>query len=66
MPVINGKRHTLPRPIAQPAEIRIKPPGLHQVSGDLYCTKYTGNLDVYKHGFLRVSNDKRGMTYRDG
>lgn len=38
--------------------------GLHQVSGDLYCTKYTGNLDVYKHGFLRVSNDKRGMTYR--
>ena len=25
MPVINGKRHTLPRPIAQPAEIRIKP-----------------------------------------
>ena len=40
--------------------------GLHQVSGDLYCTKYTGNLDVYKHGFLRVSNDKRGMTYRDG
>ena len=40
--------------------------GLHNVSGKLYCTKYTGTQDIYKHGFLRVSNDKRGMTYRDG
>lgn len=40
--------------------------GLHNVKGELYCTKYTGNLDIYKHGFLRVSNDKRNMTHRDG
>ena len=40
--------------------------GLHKISGELYCTKYTGNLDIYKHGFLRVSNDKRSMTHRDG
>lgn len=40
--------------------------GLHNIRGELYCTKYTGDKDIYKHGFLRVSNDKRGMTYRDG
>ena len=40
--------------------------GLHNIKGELYCTKYTGDLDIYKHGFLRVSNDKRGITHRDG
>lgn len=41
-------------------------PGLHGRTGSLRCVPYTGNLPIYRHGFLRVADDKRHLAYRDG
>ena len=40
--------------------------GLHGIKGALTCTEYNGNLDVYKHGFVQTTPDKRYFTYADG
>lgn len=40
--------------------------GLHAVKKSITCVPYNGTLDIYKHGFLTVSADKRFFTYADG
>jgi len=43
-----------------------KNPGLHQVTNTVQCSPYSGNLEIYKHGFLKVSENGRYLTYADG
>lgn len=40
--------------------------GLHHVTRTVQCDPYSGNLDIYKHGFLKVSGNGRYLTYADG
>ena len=40
--------------------------GLNGVSGELECVPYTGELPIYRHGFLRVSDDGHSLAYADG
>lgn len=40
--------------------------GLHHVTRTVRCDPYSGNLDIYKHGFLKVSGNGRYLTYADG
>lgn len=40
--------------------------GLDGRRGRVKCVPYTGALDIYRHGFLRISRDKRYFTYADG
>lgn len=40
--------------------------GLDHISGQVECIPYTGGLDIYKHGFLKISEDQRYFTYADG
>ena len=40
--------------------------GLHNKSGKITCAAYTGDLDIYKHGFIKISANKRYFTYADG
>ena len=40
--------------------------GLHAISKSIKCKPYSGSLDIYKHGFLKVSGDKRYFVYDDG
>lgn len=40
--------------------------GLDGVTGQVECVPYTGELAVYRHGFLKVSEDRRYFTYGDG
>lgn len=40
--------------------------GLHQVKCKIKCRKYSGKLDIYKHGFVRSSANGRYFTYDDG
>jgi hypothetical protein len=40
--------------------------GLHHVTRTLQCDAYSGNLEIYKHGFLKVSANGRYLTYADG
>lgn len=40
--------------------------GLHHVTRTVQCDPYFGNLDIYKHGFLKVSGNGRYLTYADG
>ncbi len=40
--------------------------GLHGVTSTVQCDPYTGNLEIYKHGFLKVSGNGRYLTYADG
>jgi hypothetical protein len=40
--------------------------GLKGTKGSLVCVEYTGNLDIYKHGFLKVHPCGRYLTYDDG
>ncbi len=35
-------------------------------AGEIECTPYEGKLDIYKHGFLKVSEDHDYLTYADG
>lgn len=43
-----------------------KDTGLDGVAGQTECVPYTGSLDIYKHGFLKISDDRRYFTYADG
>jgi hypothetical protein len=40
--------------------------GLDGVSGTVQCEPYSGALEIYKHGFLKVSGNGRYLTYADG
>ena len=40
--------------------------GLHRIRRTVRCGPYSGNLDIYKHGFLKVSSNGRYLTYADG
>ncbi len=44
----------------------IKDSGLHGRRGTVVCTPYTGDLEVYKHGFVQRMEGKRYLTYADG
>ncbi|MEI6139033.1 MAG: DUF4038 domain-containing protein [Mariniphaga sp.] len=39
--------------------------GLNNITGNLTCIPYTGNLDVYKHGFVKTTPSNRYFTYND-
>jgi hypothetical protein len=38
---------------------------LHNKTGTLSCNAYTGNLDIYKHGFITTRPSIRYFTYAD-
>lgn len=40
--------------------------GLNNISGKIECIPYNGDLEIYKHGFLKISDDNRYFTYEDG
>jgi hypothetical protein len=40
--------------------------GLHHIKRTVQCDPYSGNLAIYKHGFLKVSGNGRYFTYADG
>ena len=40
--------------------------GLNAVCGEIEAVEYEGDLDIYKHGFLKVSENKKYLTYNDG
>jgi len=40
--------------------------GLHLQTGQVLSKKYKGNLDIYKHGFLKVSDSGKHLSYADG
>ena len=44
----------------------IRDAGLHGRSGELVCQPYTGGTPIYKHGFLRISDDHRRFVHADG
>ena len=37
-----------------------------QASGTILCSAYSGELDIYKHGFIKTINGKRYFMYNDG
>ncbi len=39
--------------------------GLNGKTGNLTCSAYTGNLDIYKHGFIKTTPNIRYFTYSD-
>lgn len=40
--------------------------GLHAISETVQCEDYSGDLEIYKHGFLRVASGGRYLSYADG
>ena len=40
--------------------------GLEGITGTVEAVPYSGDLAIYQHGFLRVSDDHRYLTYADG
>ena len=40
--------------------------GLHNQTGTVQANAYSGSLDIYKHGFLRVSDNHHYFTHADG
>jgi len=40
--------------------------GLHHVASTVQCDPYSGNLEIYIHGFLKISGNGRYLTYADG
>ena len=38
---------------------------LHNKAGIVYCKKYEGGLDVYKHGFVKTQKNTRYFTFDD-
>ncbi len=40
--------------------------GLHGISGTVSVSEYNGNNKIYLHGGLKVSDNKRYLTYADG
>jgi len=43
-----------------------KNPGLQGVIATVQCNPYSGSLEIYKHGFLKISENARYLTYADG
>ena len=41
-------------------------PALNNISGVIESVPYTGDLEIYKKGFLKCSDDNRYLTYADG
>ena len=39
---------------------------LNSIKGSIKAVEYDGVLDIYKHGFLTISDNKRYFTYNDG
>ncbi len=39
--------------------------GLHQMTGMIQCLPYEGDLDIYKHGFLKVGPQGRYLVHDD-
>ena len=40
--------------------------GLHHRGGSVSCKEYSGNLDIYKHGFVKTEPGKNYFMYDDG
>ena len=40
--------------------------GLHNQTGTVQAIAYSGSLDIYKHGFLKVSDNHHYFTHADG
>ena len=40
--------------------------GLHNITNTFECTKYSGDLDIYKHGFVKTEPGKKYFMYDDG
>jgi len=40
--------------------------GLHGQTGELQCIAYKGDNPVYRHGFLRISGNRRHFCHADG
>lgn len=40
--------------------------GLHLNAGEVSCVAYTGDLDIYKHGFVKTEPGVRYFMYDDG
>lgn len=40
--------------------------GLNGRTGNVEAVPYTGDLDLYRHGFIRVADDSRMFAYSDG
>ena len=40
--------------------------GLHDQSGELCCQPYTGDKAIYRHGFIRASDNNRYFSHADG
>ena len=40
--------------------------GLHNHNGEIICKAYEGTLPIYKHGFVRISDNKRHFAHADG
>lgn len=40
--------------------------GLNELSGEINCKEYTGDLDIYKNGFLKVSKSDKYLEYNNG
>ena len=37
--------------------------GLHNIKGELTCVEYEGDLEIYKRGFIKISENNRYFTY---
>ena len=40
--------------------------GLNGIKGEITCVEYEGDLEIYKRGFIKVSENNRYFTYTDG
>lgn len=40
--------------------------GLHDIAGKIVCKDYDGELDIYKHGFIKTEPGTRYFMYDDG
>jgi hypothetical protein len=40
--------------------------GLNNLAGEIECSEYTGDLEIYRHGFLKVHSSGRYLIYADG
>ena len=40
--------------------------GVNGQTGTIHCDPYTGELPIYRHGFLKVDPSGRFLTYNDG
>lgn len=40
--------------------------GVHEKTGSINVMKYSGNLEIYKRGFVKTDPDKHYFTYADG